>query len=82
MLFKRWSKKHQPVLDRSAIKLGTVLYPCPVCSSSEAMAVYSLSGPEGSGALHLKCERCDGRWTLERDSPENPYILRLLDATA
>ena len=38
-----------------------------------------LTGVEASGTLHIKCQRCERRWALEADSPENAYILRLLD---
>jgi hypothetical protein len=80
MLFPRNArKKALPPLDVSAIKLGTVVYPCPICASSQAIDVYHFTGVEASGTIHIKCQRCEGRWALEADSPENSYILRLLD---
>ena len=80
MLFRRSARKKElPPLDASAVKLGTVLYPCPICASAQAIDVFNFTGVEASGTIHIKCQRCEGRWALESDSPENSYILRLLD---
>ena len=64
--------------NAAAIRLGELHYDCPTCGPNALMVALSLPAglPSEPATLHLKCERCRARWTLDpNDVAANQHIL-------